>query len=447
MANNSCYTRRRFLGDAAAAAAVGLVPTIVPASALGRDARPAPSERIAVGLIGTGRQLFLKNWPQFAKMPEVQVVAVCDVDSWRMNQVRQAIDEHYGSQTPAGTFRGVAAYGDYREILGRKDIDAVMISTPDHWHAPMAIEAARAGKDVSLEKPITRTIAEGQRIIRAIRDNGRVFRVDSEFRSLQHFHRMAELVRNGRIGQVKAIHVGVPAGDNVDCPPTPEMPVPDELDYEGWQGPAPRAPYTEHRVHPPRNFGRPGWMRVLYYCDGMVTNWGSHLCDLAQWCNGTERTGPVEIEGEAVYPPPGQLWNVMKTFRITYRFADGTSLHYETSKPYVRVEGTEGWISGEFPRGLEAEPKSILASEIKADEIRFPFKSDKQDFIDAVKTRGRTLEDEEVGHRTTSLCHLGHIAIRLGQRLKWDPKAERFVDNHAADEYLERPIHTARYAS
>lgn len=433
----NAWTRRTFLRTAAA---LGLAPAIVPASALGRSLQAAASERITVGLIGAGRQLFYKNWPQFARMPDVQVVAVCDVDAWRLQQVHGAIEKHYAAQAAAGTHGGCRAYRDYREVLGRKDIDAVMISTPDHWHTPMAIEAAQAGKDVSLEKPITRTIAEGQQLCAAIRAARRVFRVDSEFRSEKNFHRMAELVRNGRIGQIQSIRVGVPAGDNVDCPPTPDMPVPEELDYELWQGPAPRESYTVQRVHPPKEFGRPGWMRVLHYCDGMITNWGAHLCDIAQWCHGTERSGPVEITGEGVWPTPGRLWDVLKTFRVTYRFANGTTQEYETSKPYVRIEGTEGWISGEYPGKLDAEPKSILTSEIKDSEIRFPLKSDKQDFIDAVKTRGRTLQDEEVGHRTTSLCHLGHIAIRMGQPLKWEPQQERFLDNDEANTYLDKPL-------
>ena len=432
------WTRRSFLRTAASGAALGFAPRIVPASALGRGLMAAPSERVSVGLIGTGRQLFFKNWPQFAKMPDVQVVAACDVDAWRLGQVQAAIEKHYAAQIAAGTHGGCKAYRDYREVLGRNDIDAVMISTPDHWHVPLAIEAAQAGKDVSLEKPITRSIAEGQRLVRAIRDAGRVFRVDSEFRSEKYFHRMAELVHNGRIGKIKSLRVGVPAGDNVDCPPSPDMPVPEELDYVRWQGSVPQASYTVNRVHPRNEFGRPGWMRVLDYCDGMITNWGAHLCDIAQWCHGTERTGPVEISGEGVWPPSGKLWNVLKTFRIQYRFADGTTQEYETSKPYVRIEGTEGWIYGEYGKGLEAEPKSILTSEIKDSEIHFPLKSDKQDFIDAVKTRGRTLEDEEVGHRTTSLCHLGHIAIRLGQTLKWDPQQEHFVGNDEANGYVDK---------
>ena len=354
------YISRRSLlrrAGAAAAAAAG-APWIIPASARGAQGQP-PSGRITVGMIGTGRQAYLKNMPQFVKMPDVQIVAISDVDAWRMDQMKQAIEKHYGDKRASGEHRGLAAYGDHREILARRDVDAVMISTPDHWHVPMAVAAAAAGKDVSLEKPITRSIAEGQQLIAAIRAHGRVFRVDSEFRSLENFHRMAELVRNGRIGRIQSVRVGVPAGDDVDCPETPDMPVPEELDYDTWQGPAPRAAYTVERVHPPKQFGRPGWMRVLWYCDGMITNWGAHLCDVAQWCFGSERSGPVEIEGEGVWPAPGKLWNVLRRFAVRYRFADGTPWVYETVKPYVRFEGSEGWIQAEYPRGLEAEPLGV----------------------------------------------------------------------------------------
>jgi myo-inositol 2-dehydrogenase/D-chiro-inositol 1-dehydrogenase len=443
MTPRRCISRRSLLRRAgAAAAAAASAPWIIPAAARGAQGQPPPSERITVGMIGTGRQAYLKNMPQLVKMPDVQIVAVSDVDAWRMNQMKEAIEKHYGSRQPSGEHGGLAAYGDHREILARRDVDAVMISTPDHWHVPMAVAAAEAGKDVSLEKPITRSIAEGRKLVAAIREHGRMFRVDSEFRSLENFHRMAELVRNGRIGRIKSVRVGVPAGDDVDCPETPDMPVPEELDYEAWQGPAPRAAYTVERVHPPKQFGRPGWMRVLWYCDGMITNWGAHLCDVAQWCFASERTGPVEIEGEGVWPAPGKLWSVLRRFEVRYRFADGTPWVYETVKPYVRFEGTEGWIQAEYSRGLEAEPAAILSSEIQPGEIRFPFKSDKQDFIDAVKSRTRTLEDEEVGHRTTSLCHLGHVAIWLGRPLKWDPAQERFLNDDAANAMLEKPIHS-----
>jgi len=434
-------------------------PMIVPSTVLGAQGQVAPSERINVGMIGVGRQAYLVNLKQqFLTMPDVQVVALCDVDRWRLEEGKKLVEQQYAKRAGTGGYSGCATCKDFTEVLGRADIQAVMISTPDHWHAPIALAAAEAKKHVSLEKPITRTIAEGQAIIAAMRAHDRVFRMDSEMRSYDNFHRMAELVRNGVLGDIKAIRVGVPAGDDVDCPQTPDMPVPEDLDYELWQGPAPRAPYTQERVHPPREFGRPGWMRVLDYCDGMITNWGTHFLDIAQWCFGTERTGPVEVDGKGVWPEPGKLWNVMKTFEVTYRFQDGTPLYYENTRDpkvsgalgacsaYVKLEGTKGWIYGAFGGPTElrfkAEPEWLLDVKLGPTAIRFPLKSDKQDFIDAIKTGGRTLEDEEVGHRTTSLCHLGHIAIHLGQPLKWDPNKERFVDNEAANAYLDNPIRT-----
>ncbi len=241
------------------------------------------------------------------------------------------------------------------------------------------------------------------------------------------------------------------------------MPVPEGFDYEMWQGPAPRAPYTVDRVHPLKEFGRPGWMRVLNYCDGMITNWGTHFCDIAQWAHGTERTGPIEVEGTGVWPPAGRLWNVLKSLEVTYRFPDGATMHYENTRnpavsgaigtptAYVKLQGTKGWIYAAFgPQNgpeLAAEPKSLLDEKLGPTETHFPLKSDKQDFIDAVRSGGRTLEDEEVGHRTTSLCHLGHIAIHMRQKLVWDPKQERFSGNAAANAYLDKPIHAPPDAS
>jgi predicted dehydrogenase len=430
------------LKSSAIVGAAATAPVILPASVCGGQSRPAPSQRINVGMIGMGRQAQLVNLRQFLRMADVQVVAVCDVDSWRLETAKTAIETEYAKRTASGAYRGCAAHVEFRDVLAHKDIDAVMISTPDHWHAPMALAAMEAGKDVSLEKPITRTIAEGRALSDAAKRLGRVFRVDSEFRSLPTMLRACELVRNGRIGKLHTIHCGVPAGDNVDCPYAEgaSMPLPKDLDYERWQGPAPLAAYHEERVHPPRKLGRPGWMRVLAYSDGMVTNWGAHLNDIAQWGNNSERTGPVEIEGHGVYPPKGRLWNVLKTFEIQYRFASGVQMTYKTDKPYVRFVGSEGWIRVDYPKGLGAEPASILESKLRPDETHFPLKSDKQDFIDAVKTRGNTLEDAEVGHRTTSLCHLGHIAIRLGAKLQWDPQQERFVNNDAANALVRRPI-------
>jgi predicted dehydrogenase len=314
-----------------------------------------------------------------------------------------------------------------------------MVSTPDHWHVPMAIAAAKAGKDICCEKPLTLSIAEGRILSDTVRRYKRVFRTDSEFRSISCFQRACELVLNGRIGKLHTIRTGVPAGD-VACGPQPEMAVPKELDYDLWLGPAPLAAYTEKRVHPPHTYGRPGWMRVLDYCEGMVSNWGAHLNDIAQWGNGTERTGPVEVEGKGRFPADG-LWNVLLDFEVRYRFANGVEMFYDTSRPYVRFEGSEGWVEADYgKRSLKTHPESIVKSPIGPDEIHLPLKHEKRDFIDCVKTRGKTLADAEVGHRTTSLCQLGHIAIQVGRKLKWDPDAERFVNDEPANRLLSRSM-------
>lgn len=431
-------SRRQFLRSFAVAAAnIAIVqPAIVSASALGRG--PA-SSRITVGMIGMGRQAFYSNLKSFLHAPDAQVVAVCDVDAWRLNNGREAVEKHYAKDRASGAYKGCGAYRDFRDLLARSDIDAVMISTPDHWHVPMALAAARAGKDICCEKPLTLSIAEGRALSDTVQQYKRVFRTDSEFRSIACFQRACELVLNGLIGRVRTIRTGVPAGD-VAGTPQPEMPVPDELDYDLWLGPAPHAPYTEQRVHPRQSYDRPGWMRVQDYCEGMISNWGAHLNDIAQWGNGTERTGPVEVEATGEYPRDG-LWNVLLSFEVRYRFADGVELFYNTSRPYVRFEGSDAWVEADYnSRRLTAQPESILKAPIGQDGVRLPLKDEKRDFIDAVKRRGQTLADAEVGHRTTSLCQLGHIAIKRGRKLKWDPDAERFINDDSANRLLSRPM-------
>lgn len=444
MTNKRRFSRRGFLARTSSAVATAWsVPWVLPGSAIGAGARPAPSERINVGMIGMGRQTRHANLKQFLRMEDVQVTAVCDVDAWRLDQSRQAVEKGYAEQSVSGTYSGCAAVPDYRDILKRDDIDAVMVATPDHWHIPMALEAFEAGKDVSLEKPIQRTIAEGRQLSDASKRLGRVFRVDSELRSHEGVHRAAELVRNGRIGEITRVTVGVP-GSDVGCPPQPEMPMPGELDYERWQGPAPRAPYTRKGVHPPKSYGRPGWMRHLYYCDGMITNWGTHLDDAAMWCCDLERTGPVEIAATGTYPPPESFWNVLLKFEVNYRFANGLTWKYHTGRQYFTIEGTEGKVTAGF--GLfECEPASLATATIGPDETHFRLKTDKRDFIDCVKSREETLQPAEVGHRVTSLCLLGHIGVQVGKRLAWDPEAERFTNSDEANAYLDKPIHEPVY--
>lgn len=435
-------SRRRFLQTAGVLAAASTGPLILPARLFGAQ---APSNRVTLGFIGTGRQAQALNIPEYMAVPGVQVVAVCDVDSWRLAQATALVDAHYARQTPGGAYKGCTPYKDFREVLARRDIDAVMISTPDHWHVPMALAALRAGKDVALEKPTTRHISDGRRIVDLVAKHGRVFRVDSEFRSLARFHRAAELVRNGRIGQLHTIRTGSP---REEFPDEPEVvtPPPPELDYDMWLGPAPEVPYMQKRVHAPRDLkGRPGWFRSRLFADGMLTNWGAHLNDIAQWANDTERTGPIEVQATGTFHK-GDVWNVLEDFDASYRFANGVRMFYKMDEPHVRFEGDKGWIrvnyskSASHPDLLEASAPAILHEKIGPGETRFPLVSERVDFIEAVKSRGQTMEDAEVGQRTISLCHLAHIGIeRGGAKLRWDPVTERFPDDSGANALLNGP--------
>jgi len=431
--------RRQFLKTATVAAAA---PLFLPRHLFGAN---APSNRIHLGFIGTGRQAFALNIPEFMALPDVHVVALCDVDSWRLEQAKKKVDGHYSRQAPGGTYKGCSTYRDFRELLARPDIDAVMISTPDHWHVPMAMAAVNAGKDVSLEKPITRYVNEGRLLADLCEKKQRIFRVDSEFRSLAPMHRAAELVRNGRIGKLHTVRTGSPRENFPDEPETVSAP-PAELDYDLWLGPAPQVDYLQKRVHAPKDLkSRPGWMRCLDYCDGMITNWGTHLNDIGQWGAGTERTGPVKLKASGKFHE-GKVWNVLEYFDAWYQFANGLEFFYQMGSPHVRFEGDQGWIQVNYiadklnPDRLQASAPRILKEQLGPDELRFPLQSERADFIASVKSRKPTLEDAEVGQRTTSLCHLAHIAIQLGgTTLKWDPDKEVFPDNESANRLLNRP--------
>ena len=441
-------SRRRFLAAASAAAAGAAGPLILSGRLFGAT---APSDRVTLGFIGTGRQAMGMNIPEFLAVPGVQVLAVCDVDGWRLGEAKKLVDAHYAKQTASGVYIGCAAYRDFRELLARPDIDAVMISTPDHWHAIVAAAALRAGKDVSLEKPITRFISEGRLLADLALRHKRVFRVDSEFRSLERFHRAAELVRNGRVGRLHTIRSGSPVEE---FPEESEAvtPVPPGLDYDLWLGPAPEVPYIQKRVHAPRDLkSRPGWFRSRLFADGMLTNWGAHLNDIAQWGNGTERTGPVEVKATGRFHD-GKVWDVLEQFDAWYRFPNGVEMFYTMGEPHVRFEGDKGWIQVNYFKTaahdfLEAGNPAVLQERIGPDEMKLPFRSERVDFIEAVKSRGQTLEDAEVGQRTISVCHLAYVSIqRGGATLRWDPVTERFPDDAAANQLLTGPAPRAPWS-
>lgn len=432
-------SRRHWLRTASAFAGVSLsgiphFPTLAADAA-----RPKPSNRITLGFIGTGRQATYANLPGFLAEAEAQVVAVCDVDAWRLEEARLQVDRHYAQKAKSGEFSGCRAYRDWRELIARSDIDAVMISTPDHWHVPMAAAALQAGKDVACEKPLTRSIGEGRLLSRLASARERVFRTDSEFRSNRAMHRAVEWVRNGRIGKLRHITTATPKDSTLN--PQPTQPVPPELDYGMWLGPAPEAPYTEQRVHPRHDRkGRPGWICIRDYADGMLANWGAHLNDIALWAMDADRTGPVAIEGTGRYPAAGNLWDVIQEFEVRFTFANGVQLTCKTDQPYIRFEGDRGWIRVGYPNDVTASDPSLLDWKPGPTDLSLPFKaSEKRDFLDAVRTRGRTQGDAEVGHRVTSLCHLGLMAIDLGRKLHWDPERETFPADPEASGRL-RPI-------
>lgn len=419
------FTRRTWIKTAAAASTVFAAPLILPTHTWGATGT-VPSKRINMGFIGMGRQCLNANLPALLFEEDVQVVAVCDVDSWRMDFAKQKVEAHYAQHAPTGSYKGCATYRDFRELLARPDIDAVMISTPDHWHVPMAMAAVRAGKDVCCEKPLTRNITEGRRLADLVAKHKRVFRTDSEFRSLGRFHHAAQVVRNGKIGKLMRIVTATPRDKPLPAQPT--MPVPPELDYDMWQGPALEKPYTEKRVHPRNETkARPGWITISDYADGMIANWGAHLNDIAMWGANLERTSPSEIEATGKYPEPGQLWDVILDFDMHFTYANGLKLNCQTAEDaFVRFEGTDGFFSVSWKGKTESSDPTLLKWKPGANDLTLPLKrSEKRDFLDAVQSRGQTLCDAEVGHRVNALAHLGLAAIDLKRKLHWDPVKEQ----------------------
>jgi predicted dehydrogenase len=432
--NQTRISRRQALKYAGSAGAMLAFPTVLPSTVFGQN---APSNRVTVGMVGAGRQAAIVNIKNMLNMNDVQIVAVCDVDRWRLDNAKKAVDEKYGDT-------GCKAYTDWREVLARDDIDAIMNSTPDHWHVPISLAAVRCGKHVSCEKPLTLSIAEGRALADAVKKHGVVFRTDSECRSHPFMHKTAELVRNGYIGKIKRFEVGVPAGDVAGGNPEP-MPVPEELNYDMWMGPIAEKPYTVDAVHPPKGYGRPGWMRCRDTCEGMITNWGTHLIDVAQLVNNSERTGPVSVEGTGQYPEPGSgLWNVLLDFRVQYQYAGGIPMDYIIDKAgaYLRVEGEEGWLQANWfrPGGFQASDPALLEIELKDSDLHIPRREDKEDFIYCIKNNApdQSMADAEVGHRTCSIGQLAHIAIQCGGKLEWDPAKERFTNSDQANEMLTK---------
>ncbi len=413
------FTRREWLQRAAiggAGVAAGW-PTIITSAALGNQDVPPASERIRIGFIGVGNQGG-GNLRALMK----HAVAVCDVDSKRMGDAKARVEKSNG--------RPCATFSDYRKMLESKDIDAVVVSTPDHWHALPSIHACQAGKDVYCEKPLTLTVAEGQAMVKAARRYNRIVQTGSQQRSDDRFRLACELVRSGRLGKIKAITANI-SGVNFKGPAVPDSDPPPELDYDFWLGPAPKRPYNVKHVH--YNF-RFYWD----YSGGQMTNWGAHNLDIAQWGLGTDESGPITFEGTARYNED-KWYEVPEWFRMTCHYANGViGTAGMGVKGGTTFEGENGTINV-TRHSIESKPEEILKEPLTDKDVHlYVSRNHYQNWLDCIKSRKLPICDVAIGHRSASVCHLGNIAIRTGRKITWDPAKEEIMGDAEASKMLSR---------
>ncbi|WP_289029089.1 Gfo/Idh/MocA family oxidoreductase [uncultured Algoriphagus sp.] len=442
--------RRDFMKKTAMAGAAFGFPTIVPASVFGKN---APSNKIHIGQIGCGRIARDHDLPGTWRHDVARIVAVSDVDSKRMADGKKLVEDYY-SKKLGEKYMDVKQYGDYREMLLDKDIDAVIISTPDHWHSQPAMEAALAGKHIYVQKPTSLTIKEGRQLVEVVNKTGVVLQLGTQQRSSEQFRIAAELVRNGRIGKLHTVRIGLPGDPS--GPDAPPMPIPSNLNFDMWLGSTPEIPYTEIGVHPQNDYSRPGWLRHENYGAGMITGWGQHHFDSAAWGMDTELTGPRYIEAVAEFPRSG-FWNVHGDFMVKAEYDNGVMMFTSGGYPNgIRYEGTEGWIwvsrgnyvaSSSDPvsqnnnaKALDASDPKILTSQIGENEIRLT-RSDEHhgNWLEAIQGNAELLSPVEIGHRACSVCLISHIAMKLGRKLAWDPVKEEFINDPEANTHLSRP--------
>jgi predicted dehydrogenase len=441
-------SRRTFLKTSLAAAAAAGFPTIVPSTVFGQL---SPSNRINIGAIGVGRISRGHDLPGIWKYDQANIMAVCDLDANRVERGKALINGYYSKKT-GKPYDGVTGYHHYRELLANKDIDAVVISTPDHQHAIIAVDAVHAKKDIYLQKPASLTISEGRHMSDQVTASAQILQIGSQQRSWKQFYRACELVRNGRIGDIKHVEIGLP-GDPSGGNATP-MPVPATFQYDAWLGSTPEVPYTVDRVMPQTGFDRPGWLRMEQFGAGMITGWGAHHVDTAHWGMNTELTGPVEIWGTAEFPTSG-LWDVHGKFLTHAIYANGITMDISGDFPNgIKWYGTRGWIfvtrdemttptatAGQTTKiePLMASDPKILDSVIGPNEIHL-YQSDDQhgNWLDCIKSRKAPTAPAEIGHRACSTCLLHHIAMKTKRHLHWDPAKERFINDDAANAMLSR---------
>lgn len=425
--------RRSFLHALGASATALAFPSIIHSRALGLDGLPAPSNRVALGFIGVGAQgnTLLRN---FLSEPRVQVVALCDVDAERLQGAVERVRKHDADAGLPGPGRGLFTTSDFREVLARPDIDAVVIATPDHWHALVAIHAARSGKHLYLEKPLSLTIPEGRAIVRAVDAAGVVCQIGSQQRSSSEFLRVVELARNGFLGEITSVKVGLPGGAGPALTqPLVGQPVPAGFDYDRWLGPAPWVPYCRERCH---------WhFRWIYdYSGGQLSDWIGHHFDIATWALGLESTGPVAIRAASAGFPNGPLYNTAESYSFEAHYAGGPVVHVaSTNRSGLTIEGSEGWTW--VKRGLcEFSNSRLQRAPIPGQGFR-PEREGTHyaNFLDCIYSRKPTRCPVDQAHRAASVAHLANLAFRTGRgELEWDPQAEQIIDAPDAAALLAR---------
>jgi predicted dehydrogenase len=418
---------------------------------LGAD---APSNRIRVGSIGCGRIAQGHDMPGVLNSELADIVAVCDLDSKRAASGKAFVEKFYRDKNM--TVPEVSVYGNYRELLARKDIDAVTISTPDFWHAELALEAIGAGKDIYLQKPMTMTLQEGVLLRNTIVKSGRIFQLGSQQRSWgpnEQFRKACEFVRSGRVGQLKQVEIGLPTDPT--APDDPEQPVPANLNYEMWLGPTPKVYYTEQRVHSQNNISsRPGWLRNDSYCLGMITGWGAHHFDTAHWGMNAELSGPSNVEGKGEFPT-NKIWNVHGAYHVELTYPGNVKMIVSDKFPNgIKFIGDEGWIfcSRDAQSATASDPtskptplKPLDASNEKLLDpngvtVQFPHStSHHKNWLECVKSRKTPLVPAPVAQSANAACIVSWIAMKLARPLTWDVKTERFINDDQANAMLSRP--------